>query len=175
MTDYLYLATLLPTLRHGEPPPMSSARFLQEAEKWLTENDVAQLSAFSMSTAAGRQDTGNELVDEYCRLETQIRADVAAFVESRRAGREHKTRAFPTTMLKDRTPLEAERGLLRARWDFISARLNSHYADLTALLVYRLQLEILERLARFDAPAGRKQFDAVTNTDSIPEEALAVL
>ncbi|MBT3378186.1 MAG: DUF2764 family protein [Lentisphaerae bacterium] len=172
MSEYPYLAALLPMLSFGETEFPSSERFLEEAGKWLGEEEFDVLSGTGIGDYTST-DHPLELVAEYCRFERRIRSDIAAYVESRRAGREHKTNAFPTSYLKDTTPLEAEQRLLRLRWDYIAAELNTHHADLHALIVYRLKVQILERLAAFDPERGGDHFRELTDVASIPRQQRA--
>lgn len=172
MSEYPYLATLLPTLNFGDTEFMSSERFLAEAEKWLSEDEFATLSSVSIDDYSP-SDYGFELASEQRRFERAVRRDVAGFVDSRRQGHDHKTNTFPTSVLKDNTPLEAERRLLRLRWDTVSSQLNVHYGDLHAFAIYRLKVQILERLATFDADRGKERFAALTEIEAIPREVLA--
>jgi len=172
MSEYPYLAALLPMLSFGDTDFPSSERFLAEAEKWLDEEEFAVLSGAGIGDHTST-DHPLELVAEYCRLEHRVRCDIAAYIESKRAGHEHKTNAFPTSYLKDTTPLEAEQRLLRLRWDYIAAQLNTHHADLHALIVYRLKIQILERLAAFDPDRGDDRFMELTDVESIPRQERA--
>ncbi len=168
MNEYPYLAALLPLLNFGDTDFPSSERFLGEAEKWLGEGAFATLSATDIGDYTST-DHPMELLAEYSRFEGRIRRDVAAYVASRRAGHDHKTNAFPTSYLKDTTPLEAEQRLLRLRWDYVAAQRNIHDADLHALIVYRLQIQILERLAAFDQDRGSGRFTELTDIESIAQ------
>ena len=169
MSEYPYLAALLPTLAFGAETFPTPAKFLSEAEKWLTEKEYAILSSVAFDDWRTAEHP-LELVADYCRFERLLRQDVAAFVESRRQGHDHKTRVFPTSILKDSTPLEAERRLLRLRWDFVASRLETHFGDLPALVVYHLKLQILQRLASFDAKKGAERFAALTDSGQMPGE-----
>jgi len=169
MNDHPYLAALLPLLNFGDTDFPSSERFLAEAEKWLGEREYGILSGVGMDDYTTKEHP-LELVAEYCRFEYLVRRDIAAFIEARRLGHDHTTSTFPTSHLKDTTPWEAERRLLRLRWDYISRQLNTHYDDLHAFIVYRIKLQILERLASFDMAEGGERFEKLTDIDPIPRE-----
>ncbi|MCK5802249.1 MAG: DUF2764 family protein [Lentisphaeria bacterium] len=172
MSDYPYLAALLPLLNFGDTEFPSSERFLAEAEKWLDEEEYAILSSASVDDYTA-QEHPLELVAEYSRFEYLMRRDVVAFIEARRLGHDHTTTMFPTSHLKDATPLEAERRLLKVRWDYVSTQLTTHHEDLHAFVVYRIKLQILERLASFDRETGAERFERLADIDLIPREVSA--
>ena len=58
------------------------------------------------------------------------------------------------TLLKEGTPLDAERRLLRWKWDFLDETEHEHHFDLEFLIIYFLKLQILHRLVSFDAELG---------------------
>lgn len=170
MSEYPYLAALLPMLDFDSTDFPSRKTFLGEAEKWLSEREYDTLSRVAFDDFSDPEH-GLELVEDYRRFERAVRTDIATFIESRRQGHDHKTRAFPHTIVKDNNPLEAEKQLLRLRWDFVSSRLNTHYWDFHALVVYFLQIQILERLASFDLQKGEERFKAITSgVDKAEEE-----
>ena len=171
MSDYPYLAAVLPSLEFGDVQFPSSERFMDEAEKWLAEDELRVLSSAHVDDYAPAEHS-LELLDEYNRFERSIRRDIAVFVEARRSGHDHKTNMFPTSYLKDTTPLEAARRLLRLRWDFVQSRLDTHYGDLHSLVIYRIKIQILERLAGFEKAKGTERFSALTDSDSIAVEVV---
>lgn len=162
MSEYPYLAALLPMLDFDSTDFLSRGTFLGEAEKWLPEDEYEALSTVAFDDF-GDGEHSLELVEDYRRFERAVRRDLATFIESRRQGHDHKTTAFPHTIVKDTNPLEAEKQLLRLRWDFVSSRLNTHFWDLHALVVYYLQIQILERLSSFDLEKGKERFKTITN------------
>jgi hypothetical protein len=58
-------------------------------------------------------------------------------------------------------PLEAERLLNRARWQFLEELEVGHYFDVERLVIYSLKLQLLERIALHDQEKGREQFEVV--------------
>jgi len=169
MSEYPYLAAVLPSLTFGCTSFPTPEQFLDNAEKWLSDGEYSILASVGFDDYR-TTDHGLELVRDYCRFERLVREDVAAFVESRRQGHDHKTLMFPTSVLKDLTPLEAERRLLRLRWDFITSRMDSHFWDLHALVVYHIQLQILQRLSFFDKEKGRERFDGLAGAEGVAEK-----
>ncbi|MDT8389618.1 MAG: DUF2764 family protein [Lentisphaeria bacterium] len=169
MSEYPYLAALLPMLYFDSADFPSRETFLGEAEKWLPEDEYAALSTVAFDDVTDHEHP-LELVEEYRRFERAVRRDIATFIESRRQGHDHKTTAFPHAIIKDNDPLAAEKQLLRLRWDFVSSRLNTHFWDLHALVVYHLQIQILERLSAFDLKEGEKRFKTLTSGVGKDEE-----
>lgn len=176
MSEYPYLAAVLPMLDFDSTDFPSREKFLDEAEKWLPESEYNALVATSFDDFSD-QEHPLELVEDYRRFEGAVRHDLATFIESRRQGHDHKTTAFPHPIVKDGNPLEAEQQLLRLRWDFVTSRLNTHFWDLHALTVYHLQIQILERLKAFDLEKGRARFERIaaggkTGDEEQPEQSV---
>ena len=169
MSEYPYLAALLPMIDFDSTDFPSRETFLGEAEKWLPEGEYQALSSVAFDDYSDTEHA-LEWVEDYRRFERAIRTDIAMFIESRRKGHDHKTTAFSHTIVKENNPYEAEKQLLRLRWDFVSSRLNTHYWDFHALVVYYLQIQILERLASFDLDKGCERFKALTGDVRKDEE-----
>jgi Protein of unknown function (DUF2764) len=56
------------------------------------------------------------------------------------------------------SPLEAESLLNRGRWEYLEMLESGHYFDLGKLIIYYLQLQILERKSQIDHEKGQQNF-----------------
>lgn len=173
MTPYYYILSSLPDLLFERPPPLSIDEFLALSSPWLRSDEILQLSMARvdiekmsperLTNAALRRwyafenTLRNELVKWRAKnldlaadlhLRPEERYDGSAVRQVRRA-------------VADRSPLQVEVSLLRARWAFLSQEEVGHPFDLTALIVYGLKLELLERRHRFDPAMGRQVLERI--------------
>lgn len=164
--SYPYLLAQLPTLRFTDTEFPSSLSFLDQAEKWLTENEFSILQSAALNDYFAK-DHSMELLKEWSEYEHELRTDLAHYRESHRLGHDHKTNMFPTSYVKDSNPLQAEIKMLQLRWNFLAERRHIHYDDLHALLIYFLKLQILERKASFDPEVGKARFEKLTDIEPL--------
>ena len=66
------------------------------------------------------------------------------------------------SLLKDLNPLEREEYLLGHQWKILDDLASGHFADLDALIIYKLKLSILMRWWSFDAQKGYDKFIQIT-------------
>ena len=158
MNSYPYLLSQLPSLRLKDTEFPSVRDFLEQSEKWLTESEFALLQNADLNDYYAK-DSSFELLKEWSEFENKLRKDIANYRESHRLGHDHKTHMFPTAVVKDENPLVAETKLLELRWKFLVEKANVHYDDLYALIIYSLQLQILERKASFNPKIGKERFE----------------
>ncbi len=166
MSSYPFLLAQLPTLSFQETEFPSLEEFLEQAEKWLSEQEYAVLARADLHDYQAAEH-GFELLREWSEFQHDLRRDLANFRENHRLGHDHKTHMFPTAYVRDETPLVAETKLLELQWEFLAARRHVHYDDLTALVIYSLHLQILERKATFDEVAGRGRFEQLVAIDTL--------
>lgn len=160
--SYPYLLAQLPTLRFSDTDFPSYRSFMEQAEKWLPEEDFAILKQADLNDYNPKK-YSLEILNEWSDFENRLRRDVANYRESHRLGHDHKTNMFPTSFVKDENPLDAELKMLKLRWNFLAERRNIHYDDLHALFIYSIKLQILERKAAFDKEKGRERFEKLTD------------
>ena len=71
-----------------------------------------------------------------------------------------QTCALPISFMKD-SPIHAEHVLNNARWDYLENLKTGHYFDLEILVIYYLQLQILQRISHFKAEEGFKKYQSI--------------
>lgn len=195
MSRYYYFAATLPSLQFGAPPPMSSGEYLARAKAQLSEADYAALEAAVLASGpegAPPEATGRDvLLAEYYAWERSARNELArlrakrlgrqaeAYLRPARPGAEAGARdesAFRAAQaaFQAETPLEGELSLERARWARLEELASLKTFDLARLAAYRLELEVLERLALLKAERGeagyRDTYAAVLGQAQTSEE-----
>lgn len=158
MAGYYYLGAQLPLLSFDREPGISPESFREEAGKWLQGPDRAALAAAALGQTAA--DGALPRVLQACReFEHNLRSDLAAWRRSVRTGQDYKPVHFPVALVKESDPLEAERKLLRLRWDFFAELEVGHFFDSEFILLYYLKLQVLHRLFLFHKEKGLKVFN----------------
>ena len=157
MSSHYYLIAQLPTLMFGKESPVTKDAFIAEAEKWLTEREMAALNEVKINryTASGKDHPVYMKILQYEHL---IRTDVAKWREAQKNDLDYKPSAIPAALLKEGTPLDAEMKLMRLRWDYIDEMMREHHFDFGYLILYYIQLQLLQRFFTFDKERGLEKF-----------------
>jgi len=98
---------------------------------------------------------------DYKNYEYALRSELVQYRRAQRTREEYKPALFSLIVLKEGNPLEAEKKLLRLRWQRIEELEFGHYADLEFLALYYLRLQILMRLQKFDKEVGKAKFKTI--------------
>jgi hypothetical protein len=63
--------------------------------------------------------------------------------------------------IQDPSPFRVELNLLQIRWEYLEQNEVGHYFDLTALMIYGLKLQFLERIQDFKQERGQEVLDFI--------------
>jgi hypothetical protein len=157
MSSHYYLIAQLPTLIFGKESPITKDAFLAEAEKWLTEHEMKTLHAVDINRYAARSND-HPVYKNILHYEHLIRTDVAKWREAKKNDLDYKPSTIPAALLKEGTPLDAEMKLMRLRWDYIDEMMRDLHFDFGYLILYYLQLQLLQRFFTFDKERGLEKF-----------------
>jgi hypothetical protein len=171
VSRYYYFAATLPALHFGAPAAMTSAEFLERCRIHLSEADFVTVSAgvlLSEPASPPPAADASILLRRYYDWERSLRNELVR-VRSRRlgrtaedwlrpAGRDNHASMAAQAALQAESPLEGELILERERWASIEALRAYHSFDLETIAAYRLQLQILERLAVLSAERGEGRY-----------------
>ena len=103
----------------------------------------------------------NELAAERAEV---MGLDPIDYVRGFRLGDSIVLHAVSAAMKKSHeSPLEAEKIVDRARWQFLDYQLTNHYFDFLIILAIGLRLKILERYQAFTKENGIKRFEEYKN------------
>lgn len=166
--SYYYLIASLPVLKLGEAPPFDRAEFLQRCEQEVTAGELELLEKLTLNpeTALACGPAG----ESWAGFETNLRN----WTVRRRT---HKTEFAPENYLKadlalfanmekivddafdSANPKQIELGLDQARWQFLDALTSGHQFDFTILVIYYLQLQLLEKWSELSEEVGQNILD----------------
>jgi hypothetical protein len=168
MGEYYYIVASLPLLRWGEAPPITHHEFLEVCDSQLGRGEREQIQWARLDPEEIPMEKRlHPLLLQWAAFENTIRNELVRLRAEKtgRSGEEflHREPGFNSTAFRKvkaaaehPSPYEAEIHLLRIRWEFLSGWEVGHTFDLTALIRYCLQLQILERMSLFDARRGHE-------------------
>lgn len=164
MDKHYYFVSQLPSLFFDVEAGISLEAFFAEGEKWLSDWELDILSRVSTDdTEAVEGDP--DVLQGFRAFEFNMRTDLALWRRTRGTDQEYRPSGFPVSIVRDGTPLEAERELLKLRWNYIENEAPAHHYDLEFLILYCLKLQILRRLFSFNKEEGLKTFQTLCEVE----------
>lgn len=171
-SSFYYLIGSLPYLKLGEPAPLKSAEFLAMCQNFISDRQLQTLSELTLvprrESSCSVETVWNDFEtdlrnwtvriraqrlrrdgDEYLRVE----GDLAAAMEQN-----------VTEALDQKTPLDTEMRLDEMRWQKLNDLTVGHEFDFQRLVIYRLQLSILEKWGHHQKPEGLKNLNQAIET-----------
>jgi hypothetical protein len=171
VSRYYYFASTLQTPQLGVPAPMTSEEFLDRCGRHLGPEDLKAVeAAVLVSAPAGppAATAGSPLLVRYYAWERTLRNELVRLRARkldrpadpwlRTAGRDDVAARVAPGVFGAGSPLEAEMLVERFRWEAIEALKVLHFFDFDSIAAYRLELQILERLARFRPEQGEARY-----------------
>ena len=167
MNSWYAVIASLPYLKWGDRPPMDATQF----DQWVA-NSLEPRLLHELQAALGTDSSQNSsptipgIFKTWQRFNRQLRLALASERQKRLAwpvnpdwetsdpGLQNQARLA----LDQANPLECERAIELARWNFLEMAGQGHYFDISALVCWWLKLAILWRLDKFREPAGQGAF-----------------
>ena len=182
MAEYFYMVSSLPFLQFKEPPLIKYKQFLKDCSMWLSTGDRVQVTHARIDIEnILLEEVSNKVLWDWIIFENSLRNELvklrASHVGVRAEGflRTH-IESDPTVIFrvreaaKEPSPHKAEVSLLELRWNFLENLEVSHYFDVTALIIYSLKLQLLERKVLFNVEDGQKVFHIIYEGNKDEEE-----
>lgn len=157
--QYYALKASLPMLLFDEMPPLDSAVFLGYCEAYLAPEEQAFLRRLSLTPRSVPPNGSAQVMRKYAVWEICLRNTLARLRAARLSVdpdsyvvkfADYETAAASaaqSVFSMNADPLEKEKALDRARWDFLESMEWNHVFDFEALCIYRCKLLILEKWA----------------------------
>ena len=155
-------------MRFGGEPPVSSEEFIAECGKWLDEKDMKTVLAATRRAEYGAKD--GTVLAEWQNFDRALRHELALIRAAKKKGEDRRGTDITKSVLEQETPLLMERELERIRWSFLEEKSRVHFFDINRLVLYFVQLQIMERMAAFDKDRGESYFYKLCEVDY--EEAI---
>ena len=164
MSEYYYFAASLPMLRMDREAPMSYAEFMERASEHLSESDYRNLRLAVFGTEEGEASIPvvrewQEYAGHLRAAINRIRAERLGFKGYASDSMDRSLEPVARAIVENRNPLEGEKVILSLYFDFLTSRETGSPFSSSALMIYALKLQILERAGAFDEKKGRAEFD----------------
>lgn len=161
---YVYIISSLPTLHLEGELPFSFETFLDKCDELIPQKDLEVLKSLRSELPSPQK---SQTIQKMLEFETLLRNELVRL-------RAVRKKVVPERYLRpdgyagisiyhiaqaaqrNPAPLEAEKILDQARWDFLDELSFGHYFDPDFLIIYAIKLLILERwekINRADKPA----------------------
>ncbi|MDR4503406.1 MAG: DUF2764 domain-containing protein [Candidatus Scalindua sp.] len=173
---YYYLVASLPSLYLEVPPPVRRDEFLAMCKRYVKKNDFALLESINMLDLK-QKDISSGVLGDFFNFESRLR-NALAELRSQRLGfavencagndiSDHEQMLIAEEALHAPSPLKAEEILNKARWRYLDELEFGHYFDRDRLVVFFIKLQILERIALFDAERGLRTLQSILDLDPV--------
>ncbi|MFW6227575.1 MAG: DUF2764 family protein [Bacteroidota bacterium] len=158
MSNVVYLISSLPSLTYGQPAPISLESFMLQASFQLSESTFKKLENLDVRKLSRAKDYGN--LSSAISLSEDIEADKLEIRSAKRQSRTPNIITLPDKIM-EKNPLELEKYLMKILWDELDSIDDMEHFTATEVFVYKLKLQILERLDSFDKEKGLEILDKV--------------
>lgn len=153
---YPYLIASLPMLHFGASAHISFEQFLSQCKELIPQEDFAVLEGLSLQC---EHKGASVTIRKWLDFDTMLRNELVKLRASRKKtdpARYLRPDGYAGTTLyhvalaaqRNPSPLEGEKILDLARWDFLEELSFGHYFDLDFLIIYAYKILILERWER---------------------------
>lgn len=164
MLSAVYLISSLPTLSFGEKPPISMDEFMHDTSLQLSKKNFAKVEQINIHRLNKKSITRK--LNSMITLQNDIQYDLELIRKAERVNTTPNIKSLSKTIV-DSNPLEREELLMKLLWDALSSIEFVESFTLTEIMIYKLKLQILERVNSFDADKGKTVFDSVVNPQII--------
>lgn len=170
MGQFYYTVASLPMLSYGEQPGLTVADYLADCHKWLKPAEWDLLSTATL-VPDSTIESDSVSADEFRKWEISLRNELVLLrasamglepdIFTKKSERYPDTASLAAHAFKQESPMDAEDALNRGRWQFLENLKVGHFFDLDFLILYSLQLQILERKSCFDEETGFARYQEI--------------
>jgi len=136
----------------------------QEAGKFLSSKMFLLFQQINLSSIhdKGFQKSKNEILAAFSKFTFRLKTDLLELRRSRKNDSESISSKNSRFVDIPESPFEAEIYLIKLQWDYLEELSFGHYADFSALVVYKLKLLLLLRWWSFDQNRGFDNFITIS-------------
>ncbi len=160
----VYLMTSLPSLSLGEAPPITIDEFNDDAKCQLSSRHFKVLQSVDIQKLESK--VGVKSVSS---LINSIKEDLSEVREAKKQNRQAKPERMPNSLLKG-NPMEREMNILHWQWEELQDIEAGKTFTLTEVLVYKLKLQLVERMNSFNKNKGAEILASVVNPGKNKED-----
>lgn len=159
MSNLVYLMCSLPALSFGQVPPITMDEFTGDARGQLSAKHFKKLEQVDIYQAGSEGEVGLKAIGN---MLAEMQNDISELRQARAEKRAPALQYLPQAVM-NANPLEREKLIMRWQWDELDTIQADEVFTLTEVLVYKLRLQILNRLNSFDKEKGSQVLASVVN------------
>lgn len=164
MSNMVYLMTSLPSLSFGQVPPITIDEFNDDAKRQLSAKHFKTLESVDILKLNTKT-----AVKRISSLLNDIKEDLSEVREAKAQNRQAKPERMRKRALLG-NPLEREINIMQWQWEELEDIAAGKTFTLTEVLVYKLKLQLLERMHSFDENKGAGVLVSVVQPGKNKEE-----
>lgn len=163
MAQYYYLTASLFLISYDSDSHITTEEFIEQCKSWLDEKDFSILLNTSIYDPPTKSISFRPL-NLWWEWETSLRNELVKLRSAKlnMDGEKYQKSAayifdipgISRHAIEEDSPLKAEHYLNRARWAYLEGLKQDHFFDLDNLVIYYLQLQLLERRNKFKFETG---------------------
>ncbi|MEO1031381.1 MAG: hypothetical protein AAFX55_08245 [Bacteroidota bacterium] len=136
-----------------------------EASKYLSSRDVQSFQDIQLHVIhqVQFQNSHIQVVSEFSKFMYQLKSELKTFRLAEKSEESLGKTNYELLGELPKNPLKAEEYLLDMQWQKLDALSIGHYTNLSALVLYKLKLDLLSRWWQFDAEEGFEIFQQSLN------------
>ena len=136
-----------------------------EASKFLSTREFERFKNIELTTIHQLefQQNKNNVVSEFSGFMVQLKQELKTYRLAKKSEESIGKVTYEFIIDLPKNPLEAELQLLKLQWHKLEQLSLGHYSDLSALILYKLKLQLLLRWWSFDTEIGFSVFRKTLN------------
>ena len=167
MSNLVYLMCSLPSLKFGQVPPISMDEFTNDAKEQLSAKHFKQLEPVDIYQVADSE--GKAGLKSIGTMLGDCQEDISEIRTAKTQKRAPSLARLPQAVI-NANPLEREKLIMRWQWEELDTIQAGEMFTFTEVMVYKLRLQILNRLNSFDKEHGSQVLASVVNPSKTKEE-----
>lgn len=172
---YYYFAASLTHLQFGAKEPQPVEVFLKDCERLMDPQDYLCVKSVIEGTAVP---SGNRTAAAWIKFEHDLRNELAFQRAEKKAvnpaghirgtrDASAQAREIVGQALKAANPLEGEKFIDAARWQYLEELAVGQQFNFDYILIYAVKLKILERYHHLESPRAKDIFEKIKNVDDL--------
>ena len=168
--QYYYTVSSLPMLMWDSDKFMTESEFLYACESTVAEKDFETLKASLLIPVQGAAVT-NPVLKSWYDWENTLRSELVKLRAAKKGTDAEKYISdnpgeagvvdIAREAFNQGSPLDAEKVLDQARWDYLDMLEAGHMFDIGKLIIYYLKLQLLNRRALISKDKGQQEYEKI--------------
>lgn len=167
MSNLVYLMCSLPSLKFGQVPPITMGEFTEDAKSQLSAKHFKKLEPVDIYRSTDSE--GKVSLKSIADMLEDMKEDISELRSAKAQRRTPSLMRLPLSVV-NANPLEREKLIMQWQWEELDTIVAGKTFTLTEVMVYKLRLQILDRLNSFDKERGSQVLASVVNPPKKEEE-----